>query len=254
MFFKSLGIIAERPFPEFLAYLFLLFIIYSFGGWIVECIWTLIGKRKFENRGFLFSPICPIYGVGSLLCVVFLAPLNLSWPLFFLLMIVLCDIIEYFTSVVLEKLYHVRWWDYTNGSLLHLNGRISLETSIGFGIGGLAIVYLVQPVLDGFLAFFSPLTLIILASILFIIFVADIIFSTIAIANVTDCMTGGTIDLTAEIKKFSINYYKKASRLSRKIARSAISQVEKAQKEAKKRVEKTFGSKNPNSKNPNSKN
>ena len=64
MFFKHLGIIAERPLPELLAYLFLLFIIYSFGGWIVECIWTLIGKRKFENRGFLFSPICPIYGVG----------------------------------------------------------------------------------------------------------------------------------------------------------------------------------------------
>lgn len=243
MFFKSLGIVAERPLPELLAYLFLLFILYSFGGWIVECIWTLITKRRLENRGFLFGPICPIYGVGSLLCVLFLAPLNLSWPATFFTMVILCDVIEYVTSVVLEKIYHVRWWDYTTGSLLHLNGRISLETSIGFGVGGIAILHLIQPIFTNFLAYFSPLTLLIVAIILAIIFIADIIFSTIAIANVTNRMTGGTIDLTAEIKKFSINYYKKASRLSRKIARSALSQVEKAQKEAKRRVKNTFGSK-----------
>ena len=163
-------------------------------------------------------------------------------------MVILCDVIEYVTSVVLEKIYHVRWWDYTTGSLLHLNGRISLETSIGFGVGGIAILHLVQPIFTNFLAYFSPLTLLIVAIILAIIFIADIIFSTIAIANVTNRMTGGTIDLTAEIKKFSINYYKKASRLSRKIARSAFSQVEKAQKKAKRRVQNTFGPKDSSDK------
>ncbi len=223
-----------------LAYYFLLFILYSFGGWIVECIWTYFMKRKLENRGFLFGPICPIYGVGSLICVLLVGPLHLSWPLEFLLMIVLCDIIEYITSVVLEKIYHVRWWDYTTESKLHLNGRISIETSIGFGVGGIFILHLIQPFFSSLLSLLNLPALLITSSILFIIFVADILLSMIAISNIKGVFKGGTVDLTAEIKRFSIDYYKKASRLSRRIARTAMHHVGNAQKEAKKRVSQTF--------------
>lgn len=226
-----------------LAYYFLLFILYSFGGWIVECIWTYFMKRKLENRGFLFGPICPIYGVGSLICVLLIGPLHLSWPLEFLLMIVLCDIIEYITSVVLERIYHVRWWDYTTASVLHFNGRISLETSIGFGVGGIFILHLIQPFFSNLLSLLNLPTLLITSGILSIVFVADILLSMIAISNIKGVFKGGTVDLTAEIKRFSIDYYKKASRLSRRIARTAMHHVENAQKEAKKRVSQTFKSK-----------
>lgn len=226
-----------------LAYYFLLFVLYSFGGWIVECIWTYFMKRKLENRGFLFGPICPIYGVGSLICVLLIGPLHLSWPLEFLLMVVLCDIIEYITSVVLEKIYNVRWWDYTTASVLHLNGRISLETSIGFGVGGIFILHLIQPFFLNLLSLLNLPALLVTSSILFIIFVADILLSMIAISNIKGVFKGGTVDLTAEIKRFSIDYYKKASRLSRRIAHTAIHHVGNAQKEAKKRVSQTFKSK-----------
>lgn len=226
-----------------LAYYFLLFILYSFGGWIVECIWTYFMKRKLENRGFLFGPICPIYGVGSLICVLLIGPLHLSWLLEFLLMVVLCDVIEYITSVVLEKIYHVRWWDYTTESKLHLNGRISIETSIGFGVGGIFILHLIQPFFSRLLAPLSPLSLLVISGLLLIIFVADILLSLIAISNIKGVFKGGTVDLTAEIKRFSINYYKKASRLSRRLAHTAIHHVGNAQKEAKKRVSQTFKSK-----------
>lgn len=226
-----------------LAYYFLLFILYSFGGWIVECIWTYFMKRKLENRGFLFGPICPIYGVGSLICVLLVGPLRLSWPLEFLLMIVLCDIIEYITSVVLERIYHVRWWDYTTASVLHLNGRISLETSIGFGVGGIFILHLIQPFFSRLLAPLNHLSLLAISGLLLIIFVADILLSLIAISNIKGVFKGGTVDLTAEIKRFSINYYKKASRLSRRLAHTAMHHVGNAQKEAKKRVSQTFKSK-----------
>ena len=226
-----------------LAYYFLLFILYSFGGWIVECIWTYFMKRKLENRGFLFGPICPIYGVGSLICVLLVGPLHLSWPLEFLLMVVLCDVIEYITSVVLEKIYNVRWWDYTTASVLHLNGRISLETSIGFGVGGIFILHLIQPFFSNLLSLLNLPTLLITSGILFIVFVADILLSMIAISNIKGVFKGGTVDLTAEIKRFSIDYYKKASRLSRRIAHTAIHHVGNAQKEAKKRVSQTFKSK-----------
>ena len=226
-----------------LAYYFLLFILYSFGGWIVECIWTYFMKRKLENRGFLFGPICPIYGVGSLICVLLVGPLHLSWPLEFLLMVVLCDVIEYITSVVLEKIYNVRWWDYTTASVLHLNGRISLETSIGFGVGGIFILHLIQPFFSNLLSLLNLPTLLITSGILFIVFVADILLSMIAISNIKGVFKGGTVDLTAEIKRFSINYYKKASRLSRRLAHTAMHHVGNAQKEAKKRVSQTFKSK-----------
>lgn len=226
-----------------LAYYFLLFILYSFGGWIVECIWTYFMKRKLENRGFLFGPICPIYGVGSLICVLLIGPLHLSWPLEFLLMVVLCDIIEYITSVVLEKIYNVRWWDYTTESKLHLNGRISIETSIGFGVGGIFILHLIQPFFSNLLSLLNLPALLITSSILFIVFVADILLSMIAISNIKGVFKGGTVDLTAEIKRFSIDYYKKASRLGRRITRTAMHHVGNAQKEAKKRVSQTFKSK-----------
>ncbi len=226
-----------------LAYYFLLFILYSFGGWIVECIWTYFMKRKLENRGFLFGPICPIYGVGSLICVLLVGPLRLSWPLEFLLMVVLCDVIEYITSVVLEKIYNVRWWDYTTASVLHLNGRISLETSIGFGVGGIFILHLIQPFFSSLLSLLNLPALLITSSILFVIFVADILLSMIAISNIKGVFKGGTVDLTAEIKRFSIDYYKKASRLSRRLAHTAMHHVGNAQKEAKKRVSQTFKSK-----------
>ena len=226
-----------------LAYYFLLFILYSFGGWIVECIWTYFMKRKLENRGFLFGPICPIYGVGSLICVLLVGPLHLSWPLEFLLMVVLCDVIEYITSVVLEKIYNVRWCDYTTASALHLNGRISLETSIGFGVGGIFILHLIQPFFSNLLSLLNLPTLLITSGILFIVFVADILLSMIAISNIKGVFKGGTVDLTAEIKRFSIDYYKKASRLSRRLAHTAMHHVGNAQKEAKKRVSQTFKSK-----------
>lgn len=225
------------------AYYFLLFILYSFGGWIVECIWTYFMKRKLENRGFLFGPICPIYGVGSLICVLLIGPLHLSWLLEFLLMVVLCDVIEYITSVVLEKIYHVRWWDYTTESKLHLNGRISIETSIGFGVGGIFILHLIQPFFSNLLGLLNLPALLITSSILFIVFVADILLSMIAISNIKGVFKGGTVDLTAEIKRFSIDYYKKASRLGRRITRTAMHHVGNAQKEAKKRVSQTFKSK-----------
>ena len=158
-------------------------------------------------------------------------------------MIIICNLIEYITSVVLEKIYNVRWWDYTTVSVLHLNGRISLETSIGFGVGGVFILHLVQPFFSHLLGPLSPILLLVISGLLLILFAADILLSLIAISNIKGVFKGGTVDLTSEIKRFSINYYKKASRLSRRIARTAMHHVGNAQKEAKKRVKTTFSSK-----------
>ena len=112
-----------------------------------------------------------------------------------------------------------------------------------FGVGGIFILHLIQPLFSNLLSLLNLPALLITSSILFIIFVADILLSMIAISNIKGVFKGGTVDLTAEIKRFSIDYYKKASRLGRRITRTAMHHVGNAQKEAKKRVSQTFKSK-----------
>ena len=221
-----------------LVYLFLFFVVYSFLGWIIECSWVSYENKKIENRGYLFGPICPIYGVGVLVCLLIVSPLNLPWYLEFFLITLFCSIVEYFTSVILEKIFHVRWWDYTNNTKLNLNGRVSLITSLGFGVGGLLVLHIIHPILISFFSHFSLSTLAVFAIIFLVVFIIDLVLSSIAAASVKDALKGGRVDLTEEIKKLCLNYYKKASRMSRKITREAIKRMKKAQREASRTVKR----------------
>ena len=125
--------------------IFLVFIIFSVIGWCSEVLFVgIFSEHKFVNRGFLYGPLCPIYGFGGL--VILLLPKQIldSWiPLFFSSMI-LCTAVEYFVSWLLEKLFHTLWWDYSDHKI-NLNGRICLENSILFGVMGLLVVHFVQP-------------------------------------------------------------------------------------------------------------
>ena len=133
-----------------------IFMIYSFLGWIYESTYCTVKERKWENRGFLYGPVCPIYGAGAVI-IIFLShrftsggTLTLTpWQVFLISMLG-SAVLEYMTSWVLEKRFHAVWWDYSHLPL-NLQGRISLLTSIGFGLGGLLIVYVLAPVSDGLL-------------------------------------------------------------------------------------------------------
>lgn len=130
----------------------LFFFFYSVIGWISEVIYCYIKDKKFTNRGFLFGPVCPIYGTGALSMLI-----TLSWckdihigkfyigPLMVLLIgVVVCDIVEYLTSFLMEKLFHARWWDYSKKKF-NLHGRICLEHSCYWGIFSVLLIYLVHP-------------------------------------------------------------------------------------------------------------
>ena len=120
------------------------FITYSFLGWVMEVVLKLINEHKFVNRGFLIGPVCPIYGWGVLF-IVLLIDGNFSDILsVFLKSILICSILEYSTSFVMEKLFKARWWDYSN-KRFNINGRICLETMIPFGVMGSLIVIFVHP-------------------------------------------------------------------------------------------------------------
>lgn len=161
---------------------FLIFIILSFCGYIAEVVYCSILCKRFVNRGFLFGPVCPIYGVGGLLIIILLNKYNSDPLIVFLVGMLITSVIEYYTSYLLEKLFHNKWWDYSNRKD-SINGRVCLKNSLLFGIGSLAIIYIAYPLINKLLGYLSNRMIIILGSILLIIFIIDIIFSSFIAYN-----------------------------------------------------------------------
>ncbi len=123
---------------------FLLFMIYSFLGWLMEVLVTLVRKRKFVNRGFLIGPYCPIYGYGVLGILTLIGKNNNDILSVFLKSILICSLLEYLTSYLMEKIFKARWWDYSKKKF-NINGRICLETMMPFGILGTICFYILNP-------------------------------------------------------------------------------------------------------------
>jgi uncharacterized membrane protein len=125
----------------------LLFFTFSMLGWVWEVGLCLFMDGKLANRGVLFGPWLPIYGVGGVLVLILFKRFADNPVLTFFLTMFLCSVIEYFTSWILEYTKGVRWWDYS-GYFLNINGRICLEASILFGLGGCASIYFLAPFFD----------------------------------------------------------------------------------------------------------
>ncbi len=130
--------------------LFLIFFTYGFLGWCSEVAFATLKTGGFVNRGFLNGPICPIYGFGMLIVVVCLTPLNDSWPLLFLGSMALTTALEFFTGWVLEKLFHTKWWDYSERKF-NVKGYICLEFSILWGLACVLIMRVLHPEIMRFL-------------------------------------------------------------------------------------------------------
>ncbi len=128
---------------------FLRFIFFSFLGWIYECLYCTIKSGKWENRGFLIGPVCPIYGFGAILAWVifrrlYIFPdgrLGMDQPIWviFLICALGTAIMEYSISLLLEKVFNAKWWDYSE-TPLNINGRICIPASCAFGVAGVVIV------------------------------------------------------------------------------------------------------------------
>ena len=154
---------------------FILYIIYSFIGWVIEVIATSKDNKGFVNRGFLIGPYCPIYGTCALLMILIL-PNQENIFLLFLMSLLICSISEYLTSYVMEKLFKARWWDYSSRRF-NLNGRICLKMSLGFGLLGVILVRYVNPFITSYLIKIPNNIVDIIFYILIIIFAIDNIIS-----------------------------------------------------------------------------
>ena len=183
---------------------FLLFLIYSFMGWLMEVIGEYVQTRRIVNRGFLVGPYCPIYGWGCITMIILLSKYMNNYFVFFIMAILICSILEYFTSFFMEKIFHARWWDYSQRKF-NINGRICLETMIPFGILGSIILYIVNPFFMNLLNKVPIVTLNTISIILFIIFIADNIISFNVIYKFKNTMKtaelDGTVEITARVKE-----------------------------------------------------
>lgn len=177
----------------------LLFFIYSFLGWLLEVAFTLVVLKKYINRGCLIGPYCPIYGFGCITLSLLLANFSNNLFISFVITLAFCSTLEYFSSWILEKIFKLRWWDYSRYKF-NINGRICLETMLPFSIMGTLVIMYLNPIIISFLHNYPFSTLKIIAIILVIIITLDMLISIFFIIRIKKQTKISNRDATEEIK------------------------------------------------------
>ena len=156
------------------------FFIYSFAGWCIEVCCAAIQKRKFVNRGFVNGPLCPIYGSGAVLFAIFLPELKEAPFFLFLAGAILASILEFTTGALLEKLFHRKWWDYSN-IRWNYEGYVCLPFSLGWGVCAVVLNMFLNPLLVKLLGILPKLLMVIIMIALTVVLVLDTMGTTLAI-------------------------------------------------------------------------
>lgn len=110
----------------------LFFFIYSFIGWVWESCYVSVRKHRWVNRGFMHGPMLPLYGSGALVVLVSTISVRENMALVFLLGMLAATVLEYFTGAAMERIFHVRYWDYSNQKL-NIHGYICVSSSLCWG-------------------------------------------------------------------------------------------------------------------------
>lgn len=189
------------------------FFFYSFIGWFFESCYCSIRPKKWVNRGFLRGPICPIYGTGGLVMMIALLPLrhitdNLYFNelLIFIAGAILCDIVEFMTSYIMEKLFNARWWDYSNKKF-NIQGRICLTHTFYWGTCSCLFVFILEPIMNLYLVGqVSESSRNILTYIFLTVFAFDLLDTVIHALGIRD-ISSKFFKISEEISEFAIFVY-----------------------------------------------
>lgn len=208
-------------------YIFFYFL-FAILGWVWESIYCTAQNQKWQNRGFLYGPLCPIYGFGSLFAL-FTYDLinkgdieNLSVLEIFIVGFLLSMVLEYPTSYVLEKLFHARWWDYSNLPL-NLNGRTSVPTSIGFGLGSILIMKILIPRAESFYLFLPNILVVILPFVLVGLHSSDLTLTVVNLTNFQKELDEIEENFQEKMTQRVDNFYRKKKMFNPKTLRSVVS-------------------------------
>ena len=159
------------------------FIVYSFLGWIMESIFRSFCEKKIINTGFLIGPMCPIYGIVSIIMITCMGWLQGRVVELFIISVVILTFWEYIVGVLLEKVFQTKYWDYSNHKF-NFQGRICLTNSILWGCLGVGFINIIHPFVWGVIAGFAPN---IMAWIIYsatIVVIIDTIISVIKVKNI----------------------------------------------------------------------
>ena len=169
----------EYNFIDILIY----FITYSFLGWVMESIFRSVCEKKLINTGFLKGPFCPIYGIGAIIMILFLKNFSNNLILLFFISIIVFTIWEYIVGILLEKLFHTKYWDYSNNKF-NFQGRICLMNSIFWGILGVVFIQYIHPFIENIIEKLDIRLLTYIYSIIGIAILVDMITSIIKVKNI----------------------------------------------------------------------
>ena len=136
----------ERGYLTELYYFALSFFVYGFLGWCTEVAYAAAKQGKFVNRGFLNGPICPVYGIGVGVVVQFLTPVENNLVLLYISSTILVTVIEGITGFLLEKIFHNKWWDYSEQPL-NIGGYVCVLFSLIWGVFCVLIVKIIHPLI-----------------------------------------------------------------------------------------------------------
>ena len=169
----------DNTFFHILAY----FVIYSFLGWVLESIVRTICERKIINTGFLIGPFCPIYGFGAIIMILFLDGFKNNILLLFFVSVIVLTLWEYVVGVLLEKLFHTKYWDYSDHKF-NYKGRICLTNSIAWGILGVLFINYIHPFIIRMLSYIDFIYVAVIACVIAFILLVDAIISIIKVKNI----------------------------------------------------------------------
>ncbi|MBQ9553378.1 MAG: hypothetical protein IJU96_11560 [Clostridia bacterium] len=216
----------------------LTFFLYSAVGWFFESCYCSVRPRKWVNRGFLYGPMCPIYGSGAVMLSLALGKFSklpiyrhgwyLTPVLTFLLGALLADVLEFLTSLVMEKLFHARWWDYSQKKF-NIQGRICLTHTLYWGAATLIFLYFIDPKVSALLWSVPALARTIITCVIFAVFLVDLVLTVKKTADLRK-LTVKIDALTRELNKFKTETSEKAKGLSAEIREQLDASIESGRK------------------------
>ncbi len=174
------------PFFEFSLYqMFLIFCFWSFVGWGIEVCYMTLETGEYQNRGFFNMPFCPIYGVGVILVVTLLRPIQHTIILLFVTSSLVCTVFELAVGLAMEKIFHNRWWDYSH-ERFNYKGLICLSHSIYWGLGCTFVLRVIQPIVVKGIDFMPVPAGLVFIVIMSILFIVDFIVSVSTVAHLNE--------------------------------------------------------------------
>lgn len=171
--------------------LFLYFVFYSFLGWVMETCYCSICEHRLVPRGFLYGPVCPIYGTGVLLMILFFTPLKRNLFLFYVVAVVVMSSWEYFVAWLLETTTHVKYWDYSQFRF-NLKGRVCLWVALVWGVLSYIVICFIHPPVEGLFMDIPVVLKYVLGSVLLVLLTVDAAYTIRHLALVSKLVVGVT--------------------------------------------------------------